>query len=69
MLYDDHRKLGAKHALAGFPRYKWSHPHLQKAYDEGYNNPDSQVEVPPACLYCGVRGMHDCMHQRMIRRR
>jgi hypothetical protein len=36
MLYDEHRKMGAEHARMGFPRYRWSDPHLQQAYDEGY---------------------------------
>jgi hypothetical protein len=36
MLYDEHRKLGCEHASQGLPRYKWSDPHLQEAYDEGY---------------------------------
>ena len=37
MLYDDHRKLGFEHAKMGMPRYRWSDPYLQVAYDEGYN--------------------------------
>lgn len=37
MLYDDHFKMGVDHARMGMARYKWSDPHLQEAYNKGYD--------------------------------
>jgi len=42
MLFDEHRALGREHARLGEPRHKWSDPHLQAAYDQGYEEPEGQ---------------------------
>lgn len=51
MLFDEQYRLGVQHAKSGAPRYKWSNPHLQAAYDKGYDG-----TIHPklnACRGCG----------------
>jgi hypothetical protein len=45
MLYDEHRKLGRAHFAAGFPRYQWSEPALQEAYDKGYFEHQFNIDI------------------------
>jgi hypothetical protein len=35
---NEHYQLGKEHAFAGYPKYKFQDPYLQKLYDEGYND-------------------------------
>jgi len=50
---DDFVKLGAAHAAAGMPRYRFQEPHLQALYDKGYELHDHLLEPPqPAVIQC-----------------
>jgi hypothetical protein len=57
---DEFIKIGAAHAAAGQPRYKFKDPYLQKLYDEGYNLNNELKDLVEKrrhnnCRRCGVR--------------
>jgi hypothetical protein len=45
MLYDEHEALGYKHAINEMERYRWTSPHLQRAYDKGYERGRLEVHM------------------------
>jgi hypothetical protein len=52
MSKSDHWHVGRQHAANGEPRYKFQDPHLQKEYDEGYNQwRDEYEEAMPDRKY------------------